>query len=268
MSAALLGADFTYSYDATGRFEKIFLTNSSQLFQYRYDAASNETERDNLLNGVNQLYSRDALNRMTSWDARKGNSTLGHEGYTYDAMNRIAVVDWANGNIDSFTYYLDGELKQAQLGNFNHTLTYNLDKVGNRTSVVDNNVTSTYSPNTINQYTSVTGSSIVNGSEHEISDYQAVHYTYVNDERLRSATTGSTTYSMVYDALGRCAKRTLSSGPTTYYAYTTERNRYWNMTLAGHRLGLTYMGKVDEILERVAIGSGQSMAHVLPATEP
>ena len=110
------GYDFTYSYDAMGRFEKISLTTGGVVFQYHYDAASNETERDNLFNGVNQFSPRDALNRMTSWDAKKGTSTLAHEGYTYDAMNRITVVDWANGHTDSFNYYLDGELKVATPG--------------------------------------------------------------------------------------------------------------------------------------------------------
>ena len=110
-----LGYDFTYSYDAMGRFENIFTTNGVQLFQYRYDAASNEIERDNMFNGVNQLYPRDELNRITNWDVRTGNSTLGHEGYTYDGMNRITIVDWANGNTHSFTYYKDGELNIAHL---------------------------------------------------------------------------------------------------------------------------------------------------------
>ncbi len=185
------GYDFTYSYDAMGRFEKIFLTNSSQLFQYHYDAASNETERDNLYNGVNQLYPRDALNRMQSMDVIKG-GTLAHEGYTYDAMNRITLVSYATAPNDSFSYYLDGELKQATVGNPSHTITYNLDNNGNRTSVVDNNVTSTYSPNTIDQYTSVSGSSISNGAEHEISAYNGVTYSYINDEHLTSVTNGST----------------------------------------------------------------------------
>ena len=104
----------------------------------------------------------------------------------------------------------------CHLGNLGHNLTYNLDKKGNRTSVVDNNATSTYSPNAIDQYTSVTGSSITNGPEHEISDYRAVHYTYINDEHLQQVSDGTNNYTMVYDALGRCLKRTLTNGPTTY----------------------------------------------------
>ena len=154
-----IGYDFTYSYDAMGQFENIFTTTGGQLFQYRYDAASNEIERDNMFNGVNQLYPRDELNRITNWDVRTGNSTLGHEGYTYDGMNRITIVDWANGNTDNFTYYKDGELNIAHLGNFSRTVTYNVDNDGNRTSVVDNGTPTNYAlsnPN-LNEYGTVGG---------------------------------------------------------------------------------------------------------------
>jgi RHS repeat-associated protein len=249
------GYDFTYSYDAMGRFEKIYLTNSAQLFQYHYDAASNETQRDNLYNGVNQLYPRDALNRMQYMDVKKGNTTLAHEGYTYDAMNRITLVNYGTST-DSFTYYLDGELNQATLGNLGHTLSYNLDKAGNRTSVVDNNVTSTYSPNAINQYyPTAAGSSVVNGPEHEIQTYSGVTYGYINDERLRSASSGSTTYSMVYDGLGRCIKRSITNGPTTYYIYDGEKP-ILEYDSGGTSVGVNVYGKgVDEILERVAAGA-------------
>jgi RHS repeat-associated protein len=259
--SSVSGYDFTYSYDAMGRFEKIFVTGGGlPLFQYYYDAASNETERDNPGNGVNQLTPRDALNRITTWDARKGATTLAHEGYTYDPMDRITVVDWANGHTDSFQYYLDGELNIASLGNFGHTLTYNLDKMGNRTSVVDNTVTSTYSPNTINQYTTVAGSSVANGPEHEIQAYGAVTYVYMNDEHLESVaisgqSPSSATYSMVYDALGRCVKRTLTAGPTTYYIYDGEKP-ILEYDGTGASAGVNVYGKgIDEIVERVAIGS-------------
>ena len=260
------GYDFTYSYDTMGRFEKIFLTNSAQLFQYRYDAASNETERDNLYNGVNQLYPRDSLNRMQYMDVIKG-TTLAHEGYTYDAMNRITLVNYGTaGPADSFQYYLDGELKQATVGNPSHTLTYNLDNKGNRTSVVDTgNPTITYSPNTIDQYTSVSGNSISNGSEHEISAFNGVTYSYINDEHLKSVTTGSTTYSMLYDALGRCVKRSLTGGPATYHIYDGEKPilEYDVVRPPGTVVGTNVYGKgIDEIVERAAIGSdGQSYVY-------
>jgi hypothetical protein len=86
------GYDFTYSYDAMGRFEKIWITSGGQQFQYQYDAASNEIERDNIVNGVNQTYPRDALNRMRYVEVKKGATRLAYESYTYDGMNRITGV--------------------------------------------------------------------------------------------------------------------------------------------------------------------------------
>ena len=86
MNVSGVSYDFTYSYDAMGRFEKIFITNDGQLFQYHDDAASNEIERDSVTaNGVSQANLRDALNRMHYMDVKKGTTTLAHEGYTYDA---------------------------------------------------------------------------------------------------------------------------------------------------------------------------------------
>jgi RHS repeat-associated protein len=250
--------NYTFSYDAMGRFEKIFTTNGPQLFQYYYDAASNERERDNVSSGVQQIYPRDALNRMQYMDVKKGASTLGYESYGYNgpdgAMNRLTSVDYGNGHTDSFSYYLDGELKQAQLGNFNRNVTYNLDRAGNRTSVADTGVTTNYNPNAINQYTAVTGHSIGNGPEHEISGFDSVNYTYINDERLKTVTSGSNTYNLVYDALGRCVKRTLA-GVDTYYIYDGEKP-ILEYDVSGNRVGFNLYGKgIDEILKRGAYGT-------------
>jgi RHS repeat-associated protein len=115
--------DYTYSYDAAGRFEKIRLTsNGSVLFQYAYDAASNETDRyANLPNNVQiqQHYSRDSLNRMGSRLVKKNGTTFSTEAYTYDHMNRITEVN-RGGPADSFVFYWDGELQSASYGGGAH----------------------------------------------------------------------------------------------------------------------------------------------------
>jgi RHS repeat-associated protein len=245
--------DYTFSYDAMGRFEKIFITNSSQLFQYYYDAASNETQRNNVYDGVQQIYPRDDLNRMLYLDVKKGANTLGHEGYVYDSMNRSRSVTREDNKTDSFTYYLDGELNTAQY-NTTRSINYALDKAGNRTSVVDNGARKSYSPNPLNQYTTGHSSSVTNGPEHEISDYQGVHYTYINDERLKQASAPSNTYTLAYDALGRCVKRTLN-GTDTYYIYDGEKP-ILEYNANGTRVGFNLYGKgIDEILERGAYGT-------------
>jgi YD repeat-containing protein len=96
------------------------------------------------------------------------------------------------------------------------TVTYNLDKAGNRTSVVDTGVTTGYSPNNLNQYiTSVGADSITNGAEHEINSYKNVGYGYLNDEHLNLITYSTRNYTLAYDALGRCVKRTVSNGQTS-----------------------------------------------------
>jgi RHS repeat-associated protein len=249
--------DYTFSYDAMGRFEKIFITNSSQLFQYYYDAASNEIERDNVYiqNWVKQIYPRDNLNRMSYLDVKKGANILGHEGYVYDSMNRLRSVTREDNKTDSFTYYLDGELNTAQY-NTTRSVNYTLDKAGNRTSVTDNvNGNKTYTPNALNQYSTVTGSTITNGNEHEVAFFNGVAYTYINDERLKQASTTNpaNTYTLVYDALGRCVKRTLN-GTDTYYIYDGEKP-ILEYNASGTRVGFNLYGKgIDEILERGAYG--------------
>jgi RHS repeat-associated protein len=102
------------------------------------------------------------------------------------------------------------------------SVSYTLDKAGNRISIVDTGVSKSYSPNNLNQYTAAEGSTVGNGSEHEMASYQGISYTYINDERLKSVTSGSNNYQLTYDALGRCVKRTLN-GVITYYVYDGEK---------------------------------------------
>jgi RHS repeat-associated protein len=115
--------DYTYSYDAAGRFEKIKLTsNGSVIFQYYYDAGSNETDRyANLPNNVQiqQHYNRDSLNRMSSRLVKNNGTTFSTEAYTYDHMNRITEVN-RGGLADSLVFYWDGELRSASYGGGPH----------------------------------------------------------------------------------------------------------------------------------------------------
>ena len=261
--------DYTFSYDAMGRFEKIFITNSIQLFQYHYDAASNETERDNIYSGVQQIYPRDNLDRMLYLDVKKG-ATLAHEAYVYDVMNQLRSVTREDNKTDSFTYYLDGELNTAQY-NTTRGVNYTLDKAGNRTSVADTvNGNKTYTPNALNEYSAVTGSSITYGLEHEVASFNGVSYTYINDERLTKASNGST-YTLLYDALDRCVTRTLN-GPI-YYIYDGEKP-ILSTPQTATALVLTCMGKGSMKFlsavhtEQTTNGTGISCNRTMKAVSP
>ena len=253
--------DYTFDYDDMGRFETIKPTGGSAVFQYHYDAASNEVQRDNLQNGVQQIYPRDSLNRMLYLNLSNG---LSHEGYVYDAMNRLRSVTRQGNLTDSFTYYLNGELHTAFYDRTDRNVNYALSRAGNRTSVVDDGATTTYTPNAFNQYSNVTGSTIHNGNEHEIdqykgpSDAQLVSYTYLTDRDLVSVNSGSDIYSLAYDALGRCVKRDLN-GVATYYIYDGERPIV-EYNSSGTIIARNVYGKgIDEILMRTnpGINSGQ-----------
>jgi RHS repeat-associated protein len=247
------GYDYTFSYDAMDRFEKIFVTGASNpSFQYRYDAASNEVERDNLANSVNQFYTRDALNRMSERDVKLSATVLSSEAYGYDAMSRMLSVAREDGKTDSFTYYLDGELWTAQYGASGRSVSYNIDQMGNRTSVADSGVTTTYgqAAGGLNQYSQVGNNTVGNGSEHEIASYQGINYGYVNDERLSSVTSAGNNYALAYDAFGRCVQRTLN-GTTTYYIYDGEKPIVEYSSI-GAIVGRNLYGKeIDEILMRM-----------------
>jgi RHS repeat-associated protein len=311
--------DYDFSYDAMGRFEKIFVHGSANpSFQYYYDSASNETQRRTYLStGVNmdKLTPRDSLNRMARRDLKINGTPFSAEAYVYDRIDRLVEVN--RGSVsDLFGWYWDGQLYWAQYGfqqdmpsqeggdpdmdtrdnvdpyanyqppeveepeppappenyaelplggvaqpdSYQRWVAYLLDRGGNRMQVVDTSSgTANYTRSTINQYTAVTGCMVANGAEHEVSlfkaptDAQQVNYYYINDERLKQVTSGSNTYDLKYDAVGRCVKRTLN-GTTTYYIYDGEKPVV-EYNSSGTVIARNVYGKgVDEILTRTETG--------------
>lgn len=111
------GYDYTFSYDAMGRFETI-TTGGSTAFQYVYDAASNEKKRHRF-NGqadVWQFYDRDSLNRIAHRWVKLGTNPIAVEDYTFDRMSRLIGLTRRDGKEDLFGYYWDGDMYWAQYG--------------------------------------------------------------------------------------------------------------------------------------------------------
>jgi RHS repeat-associated protein len=173
-----------------------------------------------------------------------------------DSPIHSADYDYDNGQ-RPMTYPLDMagiQSGQRPLAPDVITVTYTLDKAGNRTNV---NGTS-YSPNSINQYTSVGGTAVTNGLDHEIKVYGGFTYTYMRDQELSRVTATGFTYDLGYDAIGRCVKRTIN-GDTTYYIYDGDKPilEYRSNGQIARNL---YGKRVDEILMRTdpALNGGQS----------
>src|SRR5262249_19785051 len=146
--------------------------------------------------------------------------------------------------------------------NPNRTVNYTLDLVGNRTQIVDAGVTKFYTPDNINRYTTADSltantNNVISGPEHQIGFFQNNSYQYVGDSYV-AAMSGPASYTLGYDALGRCVKRTIGTN-TTYYVYDGEKP-IMEYSPTGALVGKNVYGRgIDEILMRTdpSVNSGQ-----------
>ncbi len=103
---------------------------------------------------------------------------------------------------------------------------------------------------------------VTNGASHEISSYNGTNYQYIGDTYLAKAatTTGNNSYTLFYDALGRCVKRTTvingGTAVTDYYLYDGE---HWIMEYDANGTNISnaiYGREMDEMIERGVNGQG------------
>ncbi|MGI8957768.1 MAG: RHS repeat domain-containing protein [Chthoniobacterales bacterium] len=257
--------EFLFGYDGMARLQTIkYVLNTSTDYEYYYDLASNVTKRFNWLGGDWLFYTYDNLNRISERDINfPAQSGWSKEHYTYDAMNRLtSTLRDEDAKTDTFTYFLDGEMKTAFYGKTARSVTYTLDLCGNRTNVLDAGVNKIYSPpNALNQYSPTAhGSAISNGTSHEISSYNGTTYNYIGDSYLAKATLGTNIYTLFYDALGRCVKRTtvINGGTATsnYYIFDGE---HWVLEYNASNVNTSnalYGRGMDEVIARGVNGVG------------
>ena len=135
------------------------------------------------------------------------------------------------------------------------TVDYTLDNCGNRTNVTDAGTNKSYAVNNLNQYTTGHGTAVVNGTSHEISSYGGTSYAYMGDSFLAKASLiNGDSYTLYYDALGRCAKRTTMLGgveTTRYYLFDGE---HWIVEYDGStgsiQSNALYGRGIDEVIKR------------------
>lgn len=207
--------------------------------------------------------------------AQNVGTVIASEQYTYDSLSRVTRINRVSQNesrgnvpsLDTYSYDDSGQLTGATYTawawnpNFTRSVSYTQDKLGNRSQVSDNSQLQGYSQNQnyLNQYTAGPAGPISNGSEHEVGGYAGLAYGYRNDKKLANVSGNGASYSLGYDALGRCVKRTLN-GTTTYYTYDGPHPIYeWKAD--GTRAGWNLYGQaIDEILLRadyVVLDGGQ-----------
>ncbi|MEP7187728.1 MAG: dockerin type I domain-containing protein, partial [Roseiflexaceae bacterium] len=201
--------DYAFAYDKLNRLQDIYQTQwnpQDSAYHYTYDPASNVRERLNNVNGTAQSSEPDEVNRLISRSLHaflpNGGKVQGNaldfpeftyrEAYTYDPMNRLKTVDRdEDGQQDTFSYNPAGELVSATYGWNGRSVNYNLDDAGNRhgNNVVDENGNPLPydEPDVLNQYTLANDKPVTNNPQHEMSSYDGVTYSYLNDSQLASA---------------------------------------------------------------------------------
>ncbi len=263
--------DYHYSYDGMGRPEKINKGSDPTGYQYYYNRASAVIERATLVNSTTQVYGRDEINRLTERAIDlPGQAGYSDEYYGYDQMSRLLTTDRTeDSKRDLFGYNPAGELTSVKYGlvsegsgygNPARTVNYNLDDAGNRNGtagVNENGMALAYEVNNLNQYDRANDDVAVHGSEHELTDYQNIHYQYLADRRLAAVSSPSGgTYGAGYDALGRLVKRT-SNGQASYFAFDGV-HAIMEYNPAGAVVANSLYGiEIDELLARNNYGQAQ-----------
>ncbi len=136
--------------------------------------------------------------------------------------------------------------------------------MGNRTNVSEDGVNKSYVPNNLNQYTTAHGIGATNGTSHQISAYDGTSYNYIGDTYLAKATAGNNSYTLFYDALGRCVQRTsVTNGGTAVTSYYLFEGEHWIMEYdsGGTNISNVLYGRgVDELISRGVQVNGVNQA--------
>ncbi len=216
------GQTLSMAYDALNRLTR--QTGSLGAVQYQYDLAGERT-RMSWPDGFYITYSYDYAGDLSSiLENPDANSTQLLASYSYDALGRRIGV--ARGNGVSSTYGWDGasrlsSLTQAPAG----TWSFGYNAAGQAvtrsapSAYVFSGQTALNRPYTLNGQNQVTASGALNltyDGRGNLSSDGVTGYSYDVANRLISTSTGA---SLSYDALGRLAQTTSSTGVATQFLY-------------------------------------------------
>src|ERR1700730_17029859 len=201
----------SYSYNYTTRNQLRTLidnSNNGTVASYTYDPNGNLLARS-LANSSSSTFTYDTLDRITHISHVLADTTRTFD-YAYDEVGNRKWTKRDGNTGDVFGYDLNGQATSALLNVANpdttppgnQTITY--DANGNRLAFSAYGPTDTYTTNNLNQYitrNSVQATYNLNGNM--TTGLDGSTYSYDAQNRLISATKGSTTLGFEYDGLGR-----------------------------------------------------------------
>ncbi|NCC59761.1 MAG: DUF11 domain-containing protein, partial [Verrucomicrobiae bacterium] len=212
----------SYTYDNLGRLAQV-LEGETVLVSYTYDAAGKPTgtqmgNGDQIINtynsegNVSSIISYNAAGTMTSqiqytWDKGLMQTQTLNEGqwsYEYDVMGQLVRAEF---------YSYTPEIQS-------YTLEYSYDGMGNRTQsrIIQGETAhlTDYAADNMNRYTSINGAALSYDQDGNMTGRDQWVYEYDDENRLLSASNGSTHYQYEYSILGYRSAVTLNGVRTEY----------------------------------------------------
>ena len=256
----------TYAYDDINRPLSIVQPNGT-LF-YGYDAINRTSVTLPGARTITYVYdAADRLTTVTDWNTQVTT-------YTYDNANRLSTTAYPNGVVTTNSYDNADRLTGISTVKSPTTIlsiTYSLDNVGNRLTMVDGSGTTTYTYDDLNRLLSVDYPS---GSPDTVSytydamgnrltlTEDAVTTTYVYDDADRlTSTSGGSALSFTWDDNGQM----LSKGSQTFT--WDALGRMTGLTNGGTTASYTYNGdgvRIERTVDATSTTYLQDLASGLP----
>ncbi|MDD2710288.1 MAG: hypothetical protein PHV34_20080 [Verrucomicrobiae bacterium] len=219
-----------YQHDALNAVSEIQQGTSTTVASYQRDEAGRLTKRTQA-NGVETLYQQNAAGYVTNMLVRStsgATNILSNTSYGFDSVGNRLWTKRKNGRGEVYQYNANYEVigvkynvdnptdGYAAATNPSRTVIYNLDSVGNRTSVTDNGTNTLYTINNLNQYTAVGSKNLSYDGKGNLTGDGTWTFSYDHDNNLVGASKTGTTATYQRDALGRRISKTVNGVTTTY----------------------------------------------------
>jgi RHS repeat-associated protein len=231
--------------DALGRWTKLEDASSSDIATWTWMGPGRRLEELEYLNGTKVVPGYDGFRRMTDLDHKTSTSTV-FAGFDY-AFDKVGnklyeerTHDSGRGEVYSYSqaYKLtqvlmdcadpSAEIASPGSQSYDHKIDYNMDVIGNRTSVVETpngqqGTTTSYTTNAMNEYTQIALVTRTHDDNGNLTDDGTNEYAYNWRNQLVEVVRKSDAYVLGaywHDALGRRVRKdTLNETVSTRYLY-------------------------------------------------
>ena len=228
------GRRVTQVYDERERLASIEDGQGASLMSFTYSARDLRISQQNA-NGTQIRYTYGSTRQLSEIQHTVGTTELVRLGYDYNANDRVlreenmTVTDSSQQFLydsdDRVTTYRRGTLVGSDIPAPTREISYDLDVVGNWTTVTRDGTEEVRTLNELNQYTAIDSTPVSHSDTGDLLDDGEFSYEYDGAGRLLTVRSGgSVLASYEYGPLGRRLASSDDTGTRTEYFYDTRLN--------------------------------------------